>query len=56
MPRLQLKQTCHEGAEYARLRHAAADRTLDKLILKKAASGNWCAPPVAPTSSTCDPA
>ena len=28
-------------AENARLRRAAADLTLDKLILKEAASGNW---------------
>ena len=28
-------------AENARLRRAVADLTLDKLILKEAASGNW---------------
>ena len=35
---MQLKQL---EAENARLRRAVADLTLDKLILKEAASGNW---------------
>jgi transposase-like protein len=37
--------------ENARLRRAVADLTLDKLILKEAAEGNWEAPPVAGRSS-----
>ena len=37
----QVKQMKELEAENARLRRAVADLTLDKLILKEAASGNW---------------
>lgn len=39
-------------AENARLRRVVADLTLDKLILKEAASGNFCAPRAAAPAST----
>ena len=38
---LQQKRMKELEAENARLRRAVADLTLDKLILKEAASGNW---------------
>mgnify|MGYP000426811804 CR=1 FL=1 len=37
----QVKRMKELEAENARLRRAVADLTLDKLILKEAASGNW---------------
>ena len=37
----QVKRMKELAAENARLRRAVADLTLDKLILKEAASGNW---------------
>jgi putative transposase len=37
----QVKRLKDLEAENARLRRAVADLTLDKLILKEAASGNW---------------
>lgn len=37
----QVKRMKDLEAENARLRRAVADLTLDKLILKEAASGNW---------------
>ena len=37
----QVKRMKALEAENARLRRAVADLTLDKLILKEAASGNW---------------
>ncbi len=37
----QVKRMKELEAENARLRRAGADLTLDKLILKEAASGNW---------------
>ena len=37
----QVKWMKELKAENARLRRAVADLTLDKLILKEAASGNW---------------
>ena len=37
----QVKRMKELEAESARLRRAVADLTLDKLILKEAASGNW---------------
>ncbi len=37
----QVKLMKELEAENARLRRAIADQTLDKLILKEAASGNW---------------
>lgn len=37
----QVKRLKELEAENARLRRAVADLTLDKLILKEAASGNW---------------
>ncbi len=37
----QVKRMKELEAENARLRRAVADPTLDKLILKEAASGNW---------------
>jgi transposase-like protein len=37
----QVKRLKDLEAENARLRRAIADLTLDKLILKEAASGNW---------------
>ena len=37
----QVKRMKELEAENARLRHAVAELTLDKLILKEAASGNW---------------
>ena len=51
----QVKRLKELEAENARLRRAVADLTLDKLILKEAASGNYRAPRVAaPASSTLD--
>ena len=38
--------------ENARLRKAVSDLTLEKLILKEAASGNWQAPPAAAAASS----
>ena len=37
----QVRRMKELEAENARLRRAVADLTLDKLILKEAASGNW---------------
>ena len=37
----QIRRMKELEAENARLRRAVADLTLDKLILKEAASGNW---------------
>ena len=37
----QVRRMKELEAENVRLRHAVADLTLDKLILKEAASGNW---------------
>ena len=37
----QIKRLKNLETEYLRLRKAIADLTLDKLILKEAASGNW---------------
>jgi len=37
----QVKRMKELEAENSRLRRAVADLTLDKLILKEAASGNW---------------
>ena len=37
----QVKRMKELEAENARLRRAVSDLTLDKLILKEAASGNW---------------
>ena len=37
----QVKRMKELEAENARLRRAVADLTLDKLIVKEAASGNW---------------
>ena len=37
----QVKRMKELESENARLRRAVADLTLDKLILKEAASGNW---------------
>ena len=37
----QMKRMKELEAENVRLRRAVADLTLDKLILKEAASGNW---------------
>ena len=37
----QVRRMRELEAENARLRRAVADLTLDKLILKEAASGNW---------------
>ncbi|BCB18649.1 transposase [Bosea sp. ANAM02] len=37
----QVRRMKEHQAENARLRRAVADLTLDKLILKEAASGNW---------------
>ena len=37
----ELRRVKELEAENARLRRAVADLTLDKLILKEAASGNW---------------
>jgi putative transposase len=49
----QVKRLKELEAENARLRRAVADLTLDKLILKEAASGNCRAPRgAAPASST----
>ena len=48
----QVKRMTELEAENARLRRAVADLTLDKLILKEAASGNWQAPRVAAPAST----
>ena len=49
----RLKRLKELEAETARLRRAVADLTLDKLILKEAASGNDGAPrDAAPASST----
>ena len=47
----QVKRMKELEAENARLRRAVADLTLDKLILKEAASGNWQAPRVAAPAS-----
>ena len=38
--------------ENGRLRKAVADLTLEKLVLKEAASGNWVAPPVVGAASS----
>jgi putative transposase len=52
----QVKRLKELEAENARLRRAVADLTLDKLILKEAASGNYRAPrDAAPASSTSVP-
>src|SRR3712207_5849405 len=48
----QAKRLKELERENARLRKAVADLTLDKLILKEAASGNWCAPPAAGAGSS----
>jgi putative transposase len=49
----QIKRLRELETENARLRRAVADRTLDKLILKEAAAGNYRAPRgAAPASST----
>jgi putative transposase len=37
----QVKRLKELGQENTRLRKAVAERTLDKLILKEAAKGNW---------------
>jgi len=42
----QLKRLKELEPENARLRRAVSDMTLDKLILKEAARGNFSAPPV----------
>lgn len=48
----QVKRLKDLETENARLRKAVSDLTLEKLILKEAASGNWQAPSaVAPASS-----
>jgi transposase-like protein len=48
----QVKRLKELEMENARLRRAVSDLTLEKLILKEAASGNDCAPPaVAPVWS-----
>ena len=41
LKRDQVRRMKELEAENARLRRAVADLTLDKLILKEAASGNW---------------
>ena len=41
----QVKRLKELEMENARLRRAVSDLTLEKLILKEAASGNWKAPP-----------
>jgi transposase-like protein len=41
----QVKRLKELEMENARLRRAVSDLTLEKLILKEAASGNWQAPP-----------
>ena len=43
----QLRELKRLQKENERLRRAVSDPTLDKLILSKAAKGNFCAPPAA---------
>ncbi len=48
----QLKRLKDLEKEHERLRTTVSDLTLEKLILKEAASGNWCAPPGVAAAST----
>src|SRR5690606_23723037 len=47
----QVKRLKELEKENDRLRKAVSDLPLEKLILKEAASGNYCAPPVVVTAS-----